>query len=133
MKYHKFKRKPSMPPLTPEEEMARLRSEVVRLRAEVRGLKKELNGREQEVAPPAMMPAFPAPDSDGNYPAAEALRTILARQIIRRRQQAGWTQAELAERAGVRQETVSRIESGKNAPNVGTVDKLDRALREAGA
>jgi transcriptional regulator with XRE-family HTH domain len=38
---------------------------------------------------------------------------------------------ELAERAGARQETVSRIETGKNAPNVATVDKLDRVLKEA--
>jgi transcriptional regulator with XRE-family HTH domain len=57
---------------------------------------------------------------------------ILAQQIARRRQDAGWTQAELAKRAGVRQETVSRIESGKNAPNVNTVDKLDQALKMAG-
>jgi ribosome-binding protein aMBF1 (putative translation factor) len=77
-------------------------------------------------------PDLPAPD-DGNYPAVATLRVILAQQIMRRRQQASWTQADLAERAGVRQETVSRIESGKNAPNVRTVDKLDRALKEAGA
>jgi transcriptional regulator with XRE-family HTH domain len=79
-----------------------------------------------------MATLFPVPDADGNYPAIEALRTILAQQIVHRRQEAGWTQAELAERAGVRQETISRIESGKNAPNLRTVDRLDRALKEAG-
>ncbi len=94
--------------------------------------REELNGRRHKVISPAAMPALPDPDSDGNYPAAEALRAIVARQIIRRRQQAGWTQAQLADRAGVRQETVSRIESGKNAPNVRTVDKLDRALKQVG-
>jgi transcriptional regulator with XRE-family HTH domain len=57
---------------------------------------------------------------------------ILARQIIRRRQAAGWTQAELARQARVRVETVSRLESGKHAPTVTTVDKLDRTLRAAG-
>jgi ribosome-binding protein aMBF1 (putative translation factor) len=75
----------------------------------------------------------PKPDADGNYPATETLRAILAQQIIRRREAAGWTQAELAAHAHVRQETVRRLETGKNAPNVATVDKLDRVLKEAGA
>jgi predicted transcriptional regulator len=76
---------------------------------------------------------MPLPDADGNYPAAESLRVILAQQIIRRRESLGWTQKELAARARVRQETVSRVETGKHAPTVTTVDKLDRALKEAGA
>jgi DNA-binding XRE family transcriptional regulator len=75
---------------------------------------------------------LPTPDAEGNYPAAETLRVILAQQLIHRRAAAGWTQAELADRAGVRQETVSRLESGKHAPNVRTVDKLDRAFQIAG-
>jgi transcriptional regulator with XRE-family HTH domain len=75
---------------------------------------------------------LPSPGKDGNFPAAETLRGILAGQIARRRQAAGWTQADLAERAGVRQETVSRLEGGKHAPNVRTVDRIDQALREAG-
>jgi transcriptional regulator with XRE-family HTH domain len=74
----------------------------------------------------------PSPEADGNYPAVETLRALLAQQIIRRRKEAGWTQAELATRAGVRQETVSRLETGKHAPNVTTVDKIERALRSAG-
>jgi HTH-type transcriptional regulator / antitoxin HipB len=107
--------------LTAKEQVARLRSEVARLRAQVRALKAQA------------APVRPTPDADGNYPAAETLRALLAQQLVRRRQAAGWTQAKLAARAGVRQETVSRLESGKNAPNVATVDKLDRALRGAGA
>jgi transcriptional regulator with XRE-family HTH domain len=75
---------------------------------------------------------LPPADADGFYPATETLRVILARQLIQRRQAVGWTQAELAARAGVRQETISRLETGKHAPNVATVDKLDRALRAAG-
>lgn len=39
-------------------------------------------------------------------------------QIIRGRKTAGWTQAELAARAGVPQETISRIESGKHSPGL---------------
>jgi|GEM_PF-3466559 len=105
-------------------QLARLRAENARLRAELHTLK-----RSQEMSGPTL----PTPDADGYYPAEQALDVIVARQIIRRRQAAGWTQAELAERAGVRQETVSRIESGKHAPNLSTVDRLDRALKQAGA
>jgi DNA-binding XRE family transcriptional regulator len=75
---------------------------------------------------------LPAADADGYYPALETVRAILARKILTRRRAAGWSQAELAKRAGVRQETVSRLESGKHAPNVTTVEKIDRALSAAG-
>jgi ribosome-binding protein aMBF1 (putative translation factor) len=110
-------------------EIARLRAQVTRLRARVRTL---LSAAARAEGSPASVPPLPDADADGNYPAAETLRAVLARQIARRRAAAGWSQAELAAAAGVRQETVSRIESGKNAPNVATVDKLDRALKRAG-
>jgi DNA-binding XRE family transcriptional regulator len=90
------------------------------------------NGRKHPAPATEIAPSLPPPGKDGNYPATETLRAILAQQIARRRRVAGWTQAELAERAGVRQETVSRLEGGKHAPNVRTVDRIDRALREAG-
>ncbi|HUG91914.1 MAG TPA: helix-turn-helix domain-containing protein [Planctomycetaceae bacterium] len=112
-----------------QKELARLRAEVARLRAQVRALKSE-QARSQEFA---AIPALPPPNTDGNLPAEATLDVIVARQIIRRRRTAGWSQAELAARAGVRQETVSRLESGRHAPTVRTVDKLDRALREVGA
>jgi ribosome-binding protein aMBF1 (putative translation factor) len=105
------------------QEVARLRAQVARLRAEVRALK----------GPAAIVPELPTPNSDGNYPATETLRALLAQQIVRGREALGWTQAELAARAGVRQETISRLETGKHAPNVRTVDKIDRALRDGGA
>jgi predicted transcriptional regulator len=35
--------------------------------------------------------------------------------------------------AGVRQETISRLETGKHAANIDTVDRIDRALKRAGA
>ncbi len=109
-------------------ELARLRAEVARLRARVRALEAE-RVRAPEAA---VLPALPAPNADGNLPAEETLDILVARQIIRRRRSAGWSQAELAAQAGVRQETVSRLESGKHTPNVATVDKLDRALRAVG-
>jgi DNA-binding XRE family transcriptional regulator len=77
-------------------------------------------------------PPLPKPDAKGNYPAVEAARVLLARKIIRRRRAAGLTQAELAKRAGVRVETLSRLEHAKHSPNVATVDKIVRILDEAG-
>ena len=78
-------------------------------------------------------PPLPQPDAKGNYPAVEAARVCLARKIIRRRRAAGLTQAELAKRAGVRVETLSRLEHAKHSPNVATVDKIVRALEQAEA
>ncbi len=76
-------------------------------------------------------PLMPEPDADGNYPALEALRVSLARKIIRDRRRLGLTQAELARRAGIRPESLNRIEQGRVAPTVRTIEKIDRALREA--
>lgn len=76
-------------------------------------------------------PLLPAPDARGNYPALEALDVLLARDILRHRRRLGLSQVELARRAGIRPETLNRIEQGKRAPSVRTVDKIDRALQEA--
>jgi DNA-binding XRE family transcriptional regulator len=76
-------------------------------------------------------PDLPAPDADGNYPALEALAVLQARDILRARRQLGLSQVELACRAGIRPATLNRIEQGKRSPSVRTVDKIDRALREA--
>lgn len=78
-------------------------------------------------------PPLPPPDAAGNYPAVEAARVLLARKIIRRRRALGLTQAELARRAGVRVETISRLEHAKHSPSVPTVEKIDRALDAAEA
>lgn len=72
---------------------------------------------------------LPEPDAQGNYPAVESARIVLARQIARRRRAAGLTQADLAKRAGVRVETLSRLEHGKHSPNVATVDRLVHVLQ----
>jgi ribosome-binding protein aMBF1 (putative translation factor) len=76
-------------------------------------------------------PPLPAPDESGNYPAAEALDVSIARSILRDRRRLGLSQAELARRAGIRPETLNRIERGTHSPSVATIDKLDRALAEA--
>lgn len=75
------------------------------------------------------LPPLPASDKQGNRPAAEYAQASIARSIIQERRQLGLTQTELARLAGVRQETICRLESGKHAPVVRTVEKIDRALK----
>lgn len=75
--------------------------------------------------------SLPPRDAKGNYPAAEALHVSIARSILRSRRAAGLTQAELAQLAGIRSETLNRIEKGKHAPSVATVEKIERALAKA--
>jgi transcriptional regulator with XRE-family HTH domain len=74
---------------------------------------------------------LPEADADGNYPAVERLCATLALKIVRHRRRLGLSQAELARRAGIRPETLNRIEQGKHSPSVPTVEKIDRALQEA--
>jgi len=104
---------------------------VRRLEGELRKLVERVRRLEEQRAE-AVLPPLPEADADGYYPAVATLDALVARQIIMRRRKAGWSQVELARRAGVRPETVCRLETGKHAPNVATVDKLDRAFREAG-
>src|SRR5687768_6633460 len=79
----------------------------------------------------AHLPEWPPADSEGNRPATEFARVSIARTIVQDRQAAGLSQQELARLAGVRQETISRIESGKHSPTVRTVEKIDRVLQAA--
>lgn len=83
------------------------------------------------LAKAAELPPLPKPDADGNYPAVEYARASLARKIIRDRAAAGLTQRELAKLAGISFEHLCRIETGKHVPSVPTIDKIDRALRQA--
>ena len=50
-----------------------------------------------------------------------------ARLVRYARQRAGYTQRELARAAGVPQSTVARIENGRLAPRVDTLDRILRA------
>ena len=76
-------------------------------------------------------PLLPKPDAEGNYPALEYSRISLARKIIRDRRRLGLSQAELARRAGIRPESLNRIEQGRVTAEVRTIEKIDRALSEA--
>ena len=96
------------------------RAEFERLRAQARAA----TGK-------ADLPPLPKPRADGRYPAVEYARASLARKIILQRRALGLTQAELARRAGIRPETLNRIEKGATTPGVATVEKIARALDAA--
>lgn len=87
--------------------------------------------RLRDAASEAGLASYPAPDADGLVPAIAFANTDIARKLARRRKLADLTQAQLAKRAGVRAETISRIENGRNVPDAATVQKIDRALRKA--
>ncbi|HQU45598.1 MAG TPA: helix-turn-helix transcriptional regulator [Pirellulales bacterium] len=74
-------------------------------------------------------PLMPEPDANGNYPALEALAVIQAQNILRARRKFGLSQVELARRAGIRPETLNRIEQGRNKPSVPTIAKIERVLK----
>lgn len=74
-------------------------------------------------------PELPPANERDNYPALDTMRALLARDIIRSRRALGWSQAELARKAGVRAETLNRIEQGRHSASVATIEKLDNALK----
>ena len=79
------------------------------------------------------LPPLPPPDESGNFPAVEYAKASLARKIIRQRRAAGLTQADLARRAGIRPETLNRIERGRATPDIATVQKIARVIEQAQA
>jgi DNA-binding XRE family transcriptional regulator len=78
-----------------------------------------------------------APTAERLAPALDLDRASLAEKLVQRRQAAGLSQAELARRAGIRAETLNRIERGHTDPDFSTVRKLvvamDAAEREHAA
>jgi DNA-binding XRE family transcriptional regulator len=73
--------------------------------------------------------APPFPDGTGN--AIDFARVSIARRLAADRKAAGLSQQRLAKMAHARQETISRIESGKQTATVWVIDKLDKAIRRA--
>jgi DNA-binding XRE family transcriptional regulator len=72
---------------------------------------------------------LPKPDRKGNYPAVEFGCATIAREIIRDRVRAGLSRKELAKLAGIRAETLCRVETGRHLPSVPTIEKIDAALK----
>jgi DNA-binding XRE family transcriptional regulator len=87
--------------------------------------------RLSKLAKAAELPALPKPDAHGNYPAVDYAKASLARNIIRSRVEAGLTQLELARLAGIRNETLCRIERGQHTPSVATIARIEKALHQA--
>ncbi|MGA2497843.1 MAG: helix-turn-helix transcriptional regulator [Tepidisphaeraceae bacterium] len=77
------------------------------------------------------VPELPAADHRGERPARAAIQAVIARSLIRRRTAAGLEQKELAVLAGVRAETISRIESGRYQPQRATMERIDKALSKS--
>ncbi len=77
------------------------------------------------------LPQLPARLPSGNYPAVQALRVGLARKLIKRRWAVGLSQAEVARRAGIRPESLNRIEKAKVTADTATVAKIVRVLEKA--
>ncbi|MEN6449846.1 MAG: helix-turn-helix transcriptional regulator [Thermoguttaceae bacterium] len=88
----------------------------------------ELRRLERLAEKQSPLPPLPPADAKGNRPALEYIQVSIARDIIRERRELGLSQAQLAELAGLRPETLSRLESGKHSPTVRTVEKIDQAL-----
>jgi DNA-binding XRE family transcriptional regulator len=74
------------------------------------------------------LPPMPPRRANGDYPAIQAARVSIARDIIRARRAAGLTQAEPARRARIRVETLNRIEKAKVTADVATTEKIDKGL-----
>jgi DNA-binding XRE family transcriptional regulator len=72
-----------------------------------------------------------ASSEEATTPGLDLDRTSLAAKLIRRRRAAGLSQAELARRAGIRPETLNRIERGRTTPDFSTVRKLVVAMNAA--
>ncbi len=74
------------------------------------------------------LPPFPKADSRGRFPALEYARVSLASDLIRARKGAGLSQQQLANLTGLRQESISRLETGKYTARPGTVNKIMDAI-----
>lgn len=72
--------------------------------------------------------ALPPADKRGRRPAAATIEAMIAQDVYNARRKAGMTQAELAQAADVRIETISRIEHGKQLPGTRTLRRLSQAL-----
>ncbi|MBN1127331.1 MAG: helix-turn-helix transcriptional regulator [Sedimentisphaerales bacterium] len=71
--------------------------------------------------------------SKGKTEALDALNISdqrLADRLLQRRQDAGLTQKDLAKLAGIRVETLNRIEKGRTTPDFKTIRKLIKAINE---
>lgn len=57
-----------------------------------------------------------------------APRFAVVRQLIALREQRGWSQRELADRAGMKQPQLARLETGQVEPKLDTLQRLAKAM-----
>ena len=57
-----------------------------------------------------------------------APRFAVVRQLIAQREQHGWSQRELADRAGMKQPQLARLETGQVEPKLDTLERLAKAV-----
>lgn len=74
------------------------------------------------------MPSLPAKDKTGGIPAVAYVRALIARRIIAARNKRNMSQAELARRAGIRVETLNRIEKCRHSADPRSIEKIEAAL-----
>lgn len=55
-------------------------------------------------------------------------RFAVVRQLIELREKHGWTQRDLAERAGMKQPQLARLETGQVEPKLDTLQRLAKAM-----
>jgi predicted transcriptional regulator len=67
------------------------------------------------------------PDTRAEYD-AQADEFYMARELIAARSRAGLTQGEVAQRMGTTQSVVARLESGRRAPSMRTVQRYAQAV-----
>ena len=67
------------------------------------------------------------PDFQGEYEKLQPEFEIM-KVLIEARTKQNMTQKELAERSGIRQSNISRIEKGASSPNISTLQKLAEGL-----
>lgn len=77
--------------------------------------------------------SLPPLSPDGTYPAARAMRAVMAHRIVAARNAVGLSQAALARKARIRVETLNRLEKGRHTPDLATMAKINKALDDAGA
>ena len=81
----------------------------------------------------AALPPLPVAEADGTVDALAYSRASIARDIIRDRKKLGLSQAELARRAGIRPETLNRIEKLKTSAATRILERIDKALTRSSA
>ena len=82
---------------------------------------------------PVVLPPLPPANRRRARDAVAFADVAIAPKLISRRIKAGLTQKELARRAGVRLETICRLEAAKHSPTRETLTRIDAALTKAGA